>query len=279
MPDVDAMTNELEAAKELARQAGAILLKYFEEKTSVRWKGEGSPVTDADESASRFIVEALHRRFPSDGVLCEEEQDDLDRLKRSRVWIVDPMDGTSEFVAGRTEFAVMIGLAVDGKPRIGVVYLPIERKLYFAERGGGAFLEVDSLKNQLRVSGEADPARATIVASRSHDSSDSQRIRELLRIGTVVRAGGVGLKVGMICERHADLYLHAGSGTNEWDTCAPQIILDEANGRMTDVFNMPLRYNTRNPRNLHGLIASNGVLHDHAVNVARLVLRQSGKGS
>jgi 3'(2'), 5'-bisphosphate nucleotidase len=211
-----------------------------------------------------------------DGILSEEEVDDTDRLKKSRVWIVDPMDGTSEFVAGRTEFAVMIGLAVGGRPVIGVVYLPTEEKLYFAELGLGAFVEEGPAKRQLRVPSENDPGRATIAASRSHDSETSQRIREVLGVGAVVRAGGVGLKVAMICEGRAHIYIHAGPGTNQWDTCAPEIILHEAHGRMTDIANNPLGYNTADPRNLRGVIASNGVLHNHAVAAAKRVLEPSG---
>jgi 3'(2'), 5'-bisphosphate nucleotidase len=269
------MSDELETAKELAIGAGAILLKHFSQKTAVRWKGKGNPVTDADQEASRFIVESLHRRFPLDGILSEEEVDDPARLKKSRVWIVDPMDGTSEFVAGRTEFTVMIGLAVDGKPIMGVVYLPVEKKRYSAESGCGAFVEEGSSKRQIRVSPESDPGRATIAASRSHDSATSQRIREALAFGAVVRAGGVGLKVAMICEGLAHVYIHVGPGTNQWDTCAPEIILHEANGRMTDVANKPLDYNTANPKNLQGLIASNGVLHDRAVAAATRILEPS----
>jgi len=167
---------------------------------------------------------------------------------------------------------VMIGLAVDGKPVMGVVYLPVESKLYSSELGSGAFVESGSSKRQLRVSLESDPAQATIVASRSHDSAASQRIREALGVGAVVRAGGVGLKVAMLCEGQADLYIHAGSGTSQWDTCAPEIILHEAQGRMTDVANKPLYYNTANLKNLQGVIASNGVLHDSAVASAMKIL-------
>jgi len=266
------MSDELESAKELAIGAGAILLKHFSQKTAVRWKGKGNPVTDADQEASRFIVDSLDRRFPFDGILSEEEVDNPDRLEKSRVWIVDPMDGTSEFVAGRTEFTVMIGLVVDGKPVIGVVYLPVEKKLYYSESGCGAFVESASSKRQIRVSRESDPAHATIAASRSHDSAISQRIREALGVGAIVRAGGVGLKVAMICEGRAHLYIHAGPGTSQWDTCAPELILYEARGKMTDVANNPLEYNTANPQNLHGLIASNGVLHEHAVAAAKQIL-------
>jgi 3'(2'), 5'-bisphosphate nucleotidase len=268
------MSDELEVAKELAIGAGAVLLKHFAQKSSVRWKGRGNPVTDADQEASRFIVEILRRRFPSDGILCEEEVDDPDRLNKSRVWIIDPMDGTAEFVAGRTEFAVMIGMAEEGRPVLGVVYLPVEKKLYCAESGRGAFREMGTSKQPLRVSPESDPRRAVIAASRSHDSATSQRIREALGVAGVVHAGGVGLKVAMICDCRAHLYIHVGFGTNQWDTCAPQIILHEANGRMTDVENRPLGYNTADPQNLHGVIASNGLLHVTAVAAAAKILAQ-----
>jgi len=266
------MSDDLEIARELAIGAGAILLKHFAQKTSVRWKGPDNPVTDADQEASRFIVEPLRQRFPLDGILCEEERDDPHRLDKSRVWIVDPMDGTSEFVAGRTEFAVMIGLALEGRPVLGVVYLPVEKKLYFAESGRGAFLETGSSKQHLHVSPESNPGHAVLAASRSHDSQTSQRIREALGVASIVHVGGVGLKVAMICEGRAHLYIHAGIGTNQWDTCAPEIILHEAQGRMTDVGNMPLDYNTANPQNLRGVIASNGLLHVSAVAAATKVL-------
>jgi 3'(2'), 5'-bisphosphate nucleotidase len=266
------MTDELEAAKELAIGAGAILLKHFSQKTEVRWKGKGNPVTDADQEASRFIVNSLHQRFPLDGILSEEEVDNPDRLNKTRVWIIDPMDGTAEFVAGLTEFAVMIGLAVNGRPTLGVVYLPVEKKLYYSESGKGTFFESGSSHRQLRVSRQSDPGQATIAASRSHDSVTAQRIREALGVRDVVRVGGVGLKVAMICEGRAHVYIHAGAGTNQWDTCAPEIILLEAEGKMTDVTNNPIAYNTANSKNLQGVIGSNGFLHDHAVAAASRIL-------
>jgi 3'(2'), 5'-bisphosphate nucleotidase len=207
-----------------------------------------------------------------DGILSEEEVDDTARLKKSRVWIVDPMDGTAEFVAGVTEFAVMIGLAVDGRPTVGAVYVPVEQKLYYAESGYGAFVESGSSNRQLHVSPITDPAQATIAASRSHDSATSQQIRQTLGVGSVVRVGGVGMKVAMICEGRAHLYIQAGPGTSQWDTCAPEIILHEARGRMTDVANMPLGYNTADPKNLKGVIASNGLLHSTAVSAAAKIL-------
>src|SRR6185295_20263490 len=122
--------DELQTAKELALGAGDILLEHYQQSIAVQWKERGDPVTAADKAASRFITRELKQRFPNDAVLSEEEKDDTSRLSTARVWIVDPMDGTTEFVAGRDEFAVMIGLAVQGKPVLGVVYQPTQRKLY-----------------------------------------------------------------------------------------------------------------------------------------------------
>src|SRR5262245_10325945 len=106
------MQTELEAAKEFAIGAGEILIEYYADAPTIEWKGKNDPVTTADRAASRFIVDGLRKRFPSDGILSEEEKDDLTRLVNSRVWVVDPMDGTKEFINRRGEFSVMIGLAV-----------------------------------------------------------------------------------------------------------------------------------------------------------------------
>jgi 3'(2'), 5'-bisphosphate nucleotidase len=269
------MTDELQTARELAIRAGAILLEHYTETPSVEWKGRGDPVTAADRSASRFLVGELKQRFPQDGVLCEEERDSPDRLSKPRVWIVDPMDGTAEFIAYRGEFAVMIGLAIEGKPTLGVVYQPTEKKLYFAVSGTGAFVEHAELARRLQVSREADPSRIVVAVSRSHDSADAKLIRGRLNVGRIIPSGSAGLKVAMICEGQAHLYFHAGPGTNQWDTCAPEIILHEAGGRMTDVFNTPLRYNVPDSRNLQGLMASNGVIHDRAIDAAKAVLHLS----
>src|SRR5262245_22042467 len=129
------LPDELESAKELALQAGDILLEHYDRSVDVQWKARGNPVTTADKAASRFITQELKQRFPHDAVLSEEEKDDMSRLSRSRVWIVDPMDGTTEFVAHNDEFAVMIGLAIEGRPVLGVVFQPTDKKLYYAVAG------------------------------------------------------------------------------------------------------------------------------------------------
>ncbi len=263
------MQREIETARELVLGAGDILMKYYRSATAVHWKAPGDPVTAADREASEFIVRNIRREFPHDAILSEEEPDDLVRMERSRVWMIDPMDGTREFISNRDEFAVMIGLAVDGVPAAGAVYQPTANKLYSAASGMGAFMEFGGKRVPLHVSRESKASAMVMAVSRSHRSSRVEAIREQLRIPQSIRMGSVGLKVGLICEGRAHLYVQAGSQTHVWDTCGPDVILREAGGRLTDIFNRPLRYAGREIRNTHGIVASNGIIHDRAARVAQ----------
>ncbi len=268
------MQKELETARDLAISAGMILLEYYGKNADVEWKGADSPVTVADRAASRFLDGELKRRFPEDGILSEEESDDLSRLDRSRVWIIDPMDGTKEFINGLGEFAVMIGLAIDRISVIGVVHQPTTGKTYYAVSGSGAYLEEAGKSRKLRVSPEIEPSRMTVALSRSHDSMQVDEVRRRLGINRSVRSGSLGLKVGLICEGRAHLYLHIGSRTYQWDTCAPDVILREAGGVMTDIRGVALSYNLPEPRNLRGVIASNGPIHERIIEAAGQVMKE-----
>ncbi|HLQ76055.1 MAG TPA: 3'(2'),5'-bisphosphate nucleotidase CysQ [Terriglobia bacterium] len=261
--------NELQTAKELAKRAGEILLEAFHGNSPVRWKGVGNPVTEADSMASSFLVQELRKRFPNDGVLSEEEPDDLSRLNAPRTWIIDPMDGTSEFVSHIGEFTVMIGLAVHGKPTLGVMYQPTEAKLYYGISGGGAFVEQRGMMTSLKIPPKDATAEIVAAVSRSHDSKKYQSIREAIGVGRIISSGGAGLKIGLICEGLADLYIHAGPETSQWDTCAPEVIIVEAGGRITDTFNSPLVYNVEETRNRLGFVASSEPLHDRAIQAVR----------
>jgi 3'(2'), 5'-bisphosphate nucleotidase len=266
------MQKELEVAKNLGLEAGAILMDYYRQGTAVDWKAPGDPVTAADRDSSQLIVDGLRREFPDHAILCEEEPDDLIRLQRSHVWMIDPMDGTREFIEHRGEFAVQIGLVVNGTPVVGVVYHPTLNKLYYAAAGGGAFLQADGSTTPLHVSVEQVASRLVIVESRSHRSARVQAIRQRMRIKESILTGSVGLKVGIVCEGRAHVYVHTGSRTHLWDTCGPEAILREAGGRITDVYNAPLRYDTGDTRNLHGIVVTNGVIHDRVVQVSQSVL-------
>jgi 3'(2'), 5'-bisphosphate nucleotidase len=266
------MNKELAIAKELALHAGSLLMTYYQQSFTIDWKSPGDPVTAADREASHYIVTNLAREFPDDAVLSEEETEHWTPIEGKRLWIVDPMDGTREFIEHRGEFAVQIGLAVDGVPVLGVVYHPTVNKLYYAAHGLGAFLESGGEPVRLQVSKEATAANMTMAVSRSHRSARVDAIRERLHIPDVFHSGSVGLKVGSICEGRTHLYVHTGSRTHIWDTCGPDAILREAGGRMTDISNDPLHYDGHLLRNANGLIASTGIIHDRIVKVTQSVI-------
>ena len=265
------MQKELDAATELTVNAGRLLLRHYESKPNVEWKGSGDPVTKADRLASRFLIRGLRSHFPDDAIVSEEEPEDPGRCQKSRVWIIDPMDGTSEFIKHRSEFAVMVGLALEGAPVLGVIYHPVTEKLYYAAYGSGAVLKEHGGVTSLQVCRESDTARLAIALSRSHHSPSIDAVCGRLGITRSIRSGSIGLKVALICEGRAHLYLDMSGRTSQWDTCAPAALLKEAGGRMTDLKGMPLIYNGPELHHLNGVIASNGIIHDRVVEAVKHV--------
>jgi 3'(2'), 5'-bisphosphate nucleotidase len=199
------------------------------------------------------IVAGLRERFPDDGILSEESRDSADRLSRERVWIVDPLDGTREFIDGIPEFAVMIGLAVNGAAVLGVVYCAASDELYMAAAGGGAWLESGGRLERLRTEPAGESLR--LVGSRSHPDARLLRIRDELGIDDVRPSGSVGVKCALIARNERDLYVHPVPYLKEWDTCAPEVILREAGGTVCDCLGEPLRYNKPKPVQPNGILA------------------------
>lgn len=246
---------ELDVAQRLAREAGALILGYYGTGMPVRQKpGEGGPVTEADLRANDFLVEGLRRAFPGDGVVAEELADTSDAGNSTRCWFVDPLDGTKEFVEGSGQFAVQIGLAVEGKACVGVVYRPIGDRMYAGAEGGPCVLEAGGERRPLRF-----PARGRgklrMVVSRSHRSRRIDALREKLGVDEVIRSGSVGLKCGLLAEDVADLYVHVSPLTYRWDSCGPEAILRAAGGVLTDMSGAPYRYQGEEIQNLRGLLA------------------------
>ena len=271
---------ELETAIAAARLAGITILEHYEagfeaeEKIGVDDLSE--PVTIADREASRIIVDSLLAAFPDDGVLSEEEADDLEhRLSKRRLWIVDPIDGTAGFVKKDGDFAVQIGLAVDGIAVLGVVFLPFHDSMSYAVKGGGSFTSIGGGEPvRMQTSSKTVISDMTAAISRNHPSSRMSRIIEHFRFKGVVRRGSVGLKVGLIADQTCDIYIHPSPRTKLWDTCAPQIILEEAGGRFTDLFGFEMRYDQADLQNRNGILATNGVAHEVAVEQLKPLLAE-----
>jgi 3'(2'), 5'-bisphosphate nucleotidase len=188
--------------------------------------------------------------------------------------MVDPMDGTKQFIERLDEFAVMIGLAVAGEPRVGVVFNPATDRMFYAATGLGSFVEEGWSTKRLHVSPQSDTHQMIAAMSRSHHSPVVDRIRALLGVKGELRSGSVGLKLGLIADGQAHVYIHAGSRTNQWDTCAPATILVEAGGLVTDRAGAPLNFNTPEVRNMTGIVASNGPRHAEIVEAVTKVLAE-----
>jgi 3'(2'), 5'-bisphosphate nucleotidase len=276
------MENELETAIKLARAAGETILKFyeigFEIEEKIQADNFSEPVTIADRTASQMIVEGLSDAFPNDGILSEEEFDDKERLGKQRVWVIDPLDGTFGFINKNGDFAVQIGLAANGEAVLGVVYLPTTNVLYFAAKGEGAWMIEDEKSPEcLNVSSETDFGQMNLAVSRNHRSPRMSMVMESLGLKKEIGRGSVGLKIGLIVQKFCDLYIHLSPLTKHWDTCAPEIILREAGGRMTDLFGEKIIYNTPEVHNYNGVLASNGAAHDITVAKLKPLLTDFGR--
>ncbi|HEX8501342.1 MAG TPA: 3'(2'),5'-bisphosphate nucleotidase CysQ [Pyrinomonadaceae bacterium] len=276
---------ELRAGVELARRAGEAALAFYGKPMRVEHKDEfDEPVTQADRTVNELIVRALREQFPEDGILAEESVDTDRRIGRERVWMIDPIDGTKGFIAGTGDFCVQIGLAVGGRAALGVLYAPATDVLYWAARGHGAWVlrpssEADksATAGRLGVTAEAELARMRLAESRSHRGPRMESVVRALGVRAEVRSHSVGIKVGLLVERQADLYIHLSPKTKQWDTCAPEAVLAEAGGCMTDLWGEPLRYNTPDVLNRNGILASNGVSHAAVVGRLRPLLAEWGR--
>lgn len=257
------LTSELLRARELALVAGELLLDHERAGVEVEYKGPDDPVTRADREASQIIVTGLQAAFPKDAVLSEEAEDDGARFGAERVWIVDPMDGTREFINKNGEYAVMIGLAIGGVAKLGVVFQPSTGYLYEGVVGHGAWMTYQFKRTAIQVSDHgagADDA-LTLAVSRSHRSKRVDQMKKHIPVKGEIVSGSVGLKVGLVIRRSCDAYVIFDDKTKEWDTCGPQAILEAAGGRVTDLHGQPMQYNRKDLHNRDGLVCTNGACH------------------
>ncbi len=218
------MTDDAELAAQLAEEAGRILLK-------VRASGEfeGKALGKAgDEAANEFLVHALRQARPADGLLSEESKDTPDRLGKARVWIIDPVDGTREYGEERSDWAVHVGLAVDGVATLGAVALP--------GLDGGVVLRSDR-PNRLK-----EPAPVPrLVVSRTRPAKEAVAVCEALG-GELIEMGSAGAKAMAVVRGEAEIYLHSG-GQYEWDSCAPVAVAQAWGLHCSRIDGSPLRYN------------------------------------
>lgn len=262
-----AFRREWEVAVDAARAAGEVVRFYYRRKVDVRYKqgARRNPVSEADLEANRTIERLVRTAFPDDGWLSEETRDSPERLQKHRVWIVDPLDGSREFLEQIPEFVVCVALAVNAEAVLGVAYNPVREELFAGAKGKGAFLG----ERPVRVSGTAALGEAVFLASRSeNERGEWEEFKSEIRVELT---GSVAYKLALIAAGKADATFSL-TPKNEWDVCAGAALIEAAGGKITDRYGVVLRFNQMQTR-LPGLIATNGLLHGPVMEL----LRRHGK--
>ncbi len=240
----------LERVIQVSRVAGeAILEIYQQEDFGVKIKSDDSPLTKADLAANQIILDDLQKFFPDIPCLSEESKGITyeQRAQWDCCFIIDPLDGTKEFIARNDDFTVNIALVVNGKVQLGVIYVPVFDTMYYAASGSGAYKQVgESSANKISVRSvpvKADVLHFSVVASRRHGFEEVQTLCQNLASFELVSRGS-SLKMCLVAEGAADLYPRLAP-TSEWDTAAAQAIVEEAGGQLVQLDFSEMVYNQR----------------------------------
>ena len=229
---------ELRVAREAADRAAEIISRFCNETALRHWdKSPDNPVTQADLEANTAIEDCLRDAFPEDIVLSEETVDGCKRDGAERLWIVDPLDGTKELIAGIPEFAVSIGLTVAGEPVVGCVHQPLTRECCWASKGAGAYID----GTRIGVSSVDRLSAATLLSSRTETQRGQVEPYAPL-FARVVPTGSAAVKLVRLACGRGDLWLSTAP-KNEWDVCAGDLILREAGGTLVSLGRGERRYN------------------------------------
>ena len=253
---------ELDIAIEAAQEASNVILEIYQKDYNTFTKTDNSPVTDADLESNKIINKILSNTKYS--ILSEEDIDDQSRLSKDMIWIVDPLDGTSDFIDKTGEFTVMIALIQNKKPILGVIAWPTEKILFVAQKNCGAFRYLDNKWDKISVTKIDELPKCRTVGSRHHLSEKEKEFIKKIGIEDFTSIGS-SLKVGKISSGQAEAYITTTNKMKEWDTAASYCIVSEAGGKMTDMLGNDLTYNNKNVHHENGILVTNGLIHDKIV--------------
>ena len=249
-------SKELYEAKKAAILAGKAIMKIYETDFSVEIKEDESPVTKADLVADEIIIKHLMASFPNYAILTEESADTIDRLENDYCFIVDPIDGTKEFVSKNGEFTVNIALAYKQEIVVGVIYAPVFEGLYYAEKGKGAYRVKERNYTKLMVSSRENQLR--VAESRSHKRDELAKLykENEEKIDSIIEVGST-LKGCYLASGELEAFYKFGLGTKEWDIAAMSIIVEEAGGIFRDLSHEKILFNKKDVYNRNGYYAIN----------------------
>ena len=251
------LKKELSIAKDAAVKAGkAIMEIYSDSGIQIEYKKDSSPLTAADKESDKIITNLLKMNFPSYAILSEESQDDLQRLENDFCFVVDPLDGTKEFIKRNGQFTVNIALAYKHISVLGVIYVPVTGELYYACQGEGSYRQsADGVTEKLHVSDRTDLPSLRVVLSNSHGCPEMDELLKKYNLTNFVKVGS-SLKGCMVAEGKADVY-YRFNPTMEWDTAAMQCIAEEAGAIFRQMDGSAMTYNREDSLNAKGFYIIN----------------------
>lgn len=253
---------ELEVAIKAANKAGNAILEIYQQDYETSTKTDDSPITEADLVSNEIIKEILVKTKHM--ILSEEDKDDLNRLYEDTIWIVDPLDGTSDFIDKTGEFTVMIALIKNKKPILGVINWPTENTMFVAQKNSGAFRFSNGEWKKISVTNVDELSKCRTVGSRHHLSDKEKSFIKKLGIEDFTSIGS-SLKVGKISSGEAEAYITTTNKMKEWDSAASYCIISEAGGRMTDMLGNDITYNNKDVYHRNGILVTNGLVHNKII--------------
>ena len=261
IPIVDKIP-ELDIAIKAAREAGNAILEIYQGDFKTSKKNDDSPITDADLKSNEIIKEVLSQTEHT--ILSEEDKDDQSRLSKDTIWIIDPLDGTSDFIDKTGEFTVMIALIKNKKPVLGVIGWPTEKTFFVAQKGSGAFRYSNEKWEKISVTTSTELSKCRAIGSRHHLLDKEKLFIKKLGIEDFTSIGS-SLKVGKISSGEAEVYITTTNKMKEWDSAASYCIISEAGGKMTDMLGNDITYNNKEVFHQNGILVTNGLIHDKIV--------------
>lgn len=247
---------ELNTALKAAQAVRQIILDIYYSSFDIEIKSDNSPVTMADKTADEIIRKILHEQFPTYGLLTEESSDNKERLNNDFVFIVDPIDGTKDFCARNDEFTVNIGLSYKHEAVMGVIAIPVTGEIFYAVKGEGSYYLKDNKVQRIHVTDKLTDLTALVSNFHSTDKEKalfkkySDKIKHIKNLGSSIKGCSIAKGDAEISYRFSD-------NTKEWDTCAMQVILEEAGGYLLKFDGAPIKYNREDVYNHDGYVLVN----------------------
>ena len=250
--------------------AGKTVMKIYNQPFETKIKSDNSPITEADIASNKIIQKIISAS--DHPILSEETKDNKKRLEKETVWIIDPLDGTSDFVNKTGEFTIMIGLVRKQVPILGIIYCPPQNTLYIAQRNQGSYQLAGEKWSKMSVSTISDLTKSRTVYSRHHSEESERLFFKYIKTKKLTKRGS-SLKAIDVASGTSELYFTSTNKIKQWDTCASYCLVKEAGGNMTDVYGNDLNYNIDDVNHQNGIIVSNGLIHEKVINSYKRFLK------